>query len=344
MELSLLLSVALRSLDANNVDLAACLLRLVAALCMVALSYFDHSRSPRPSIFLNAYLFLTLLFDIAQVRTYWLASSTRPEMTFTAIFTASLAMKAVILLLEAQRKAKWVAWDSKDHSPEETSGIYSLGVYFWLNRLFLEGYNTILEISHLYPLDKNMAADHLSERFTQHLNSAALRGRVDLIKILGRTLAVPLILPIPARLALMGFNFCQPLFINSLVTKLSEPESAFTQNLRNGYIGASIAIYTSIAISTALYWYFHQRVLYMGRGALVTAIYTKTTQAYMSSEDENAALTLMSVDIERIMQGFRSLHELVRDILIHSHSSSCASLCKRLSFLPMQKHRLQDTN
>ncbi|XXG95509.1 hypothetical protein Hte_001773 [Hypoxylon texense] len=310
-ELSLLLSVALRSFDANDVDVASRLLCLIAALCMIALSYFDHSKSPRPSIFLNAYFSLTLLFDIAQVRTYWLAASTRPEVAFTAMFTASLAMKVVILMLEAQRKSKWITWDSKDHSPEETSGIYSLGVYFWLNRLFLDGYHKILEISDLYPLDKNMAADHLSKRFTRHINDARLKGhKLDLLKILGRSLAIPLVLPIPARLALIGFNFCQPLFINSLVTRLSEPESSFTSSLRNGYIGASAAIYTSIAISSALYWYFQQRVLYMSRGCLVAAIYTKTTQARMSSEDENASLTLMSVDVERIMQGFRSIHEL----------------------------------
>lgn len=320
MELSSLLSVALRSIDANDVDVASCLLRLVAALCMIVLSYLDHGKSPRPSIFLGAYLSLTLLFDIAQARTYWLASSTRPEVAFTAIFTASLAMKVVILVLEAQRKAKWVTWDSKDHSPEETSGIYSLGVYFWLNRLFLDGYHKILEISDLYPLDKNMAADHLFRRFTWHMNNAKLKGRkLDLIKILGRSLVVPLVLPIPARLALIGFNFCQPLFINSLVTKLSEPESFFTPNLRNGFIGASVAIYTSIAISSALYWYFQERMLYMSRGCLVSAIYTKTTQARMSGEDENASLTLMSVDVERIMQGFRTLHEFVRGLLT-SHS------------------------
>ncbi|KAI0178732.1 ABC multidrug transporter [Hypoxylon sp. FL1284] len=316
LELSSLLSVALRSFDANNADLASCLLRLAAALCMIALSYFDHSRSPRPSIFLNSYLLLTLLLDIAQVRTYWLASSTRPEMAFTAIFTASLAMKVAILLLEAQRKAAWVEWDSKDHSPEETSGIYSLGVYFWLNRLFLEGYHKILEIPDLYPLDQNMAANRLSTRFTRHLSNARLKGRkIDIIKILARSLIVPLLLPIPARLALIAFRFCQPLFIDSLVSKLSEPESVFTQNLRNGYIGASIAIYTSIAISTALYWYFHQRALFMMRGILVTALYTKATEVRMSEEEENASLTLMSVDIERVMFGIGSLHEVWADLV-----------------------------
>ncbi|KAI1380494.1 ABC multidrug transporter [Hypoxylon crocopeplum] len=316
LELSLLILVAVLSFGASDVDIASCVLRLVAALSMVGLSYFDHSKSLRPSIFLSAYLFWTLLFDIAQVRTYWLASSTRPETAFAAIFTTALAMKVVMLLLEAQRKTKWIVWDSKDHSPEETSGIYSLGVYFWLNQLFLEGYRKVLEISDLYPLDQNMAAKRLSQRFEQHLGIAKFKGhKIGLVKVLAKSLAIPLILPIPARLALIGFNFCQPLFINSLTERLSEPEGSFTANAGYGFIGASICIYTSIAISMALYGYFHHRMLYMARACLVTAIYTKTTVARIASEDENAALTLMSTDIERAMMGFRCLHELWANVI-----------------------------
>ncbi|KAI1486175.1 hypothetical protein F5X96DRAFT_656346, partial [Biscogniauxia mediterranea] len=33
---------------------------------MIGLSFFDHGRSPRPSILLNTYLLLTFLFDIAR--------------------------------------------------------------------------------------------------------------------------------------------------------------------------------------------------------------------------------------------------------------------------------------
>ncbi|KAK3307175.1 uncharacterized protein B0T15DRAFT_501728 [Chaetomium strumarium] len=39
--------------------------------------------------------------------------------------------------------------DAKKHSTEETSGIFSLGVYFWLNRMFLAGYNEVLTLEDL---------------------------------------------------------------------------------------------------------------------------------------------------------------------------------------------------
>ena len=47
----------------------------------------------------------------------------------------------------------------------------------------------------------------------------------------------------------------------------------------------------------------------MTRSILVTEIFTKATKAHIAIDDDSAALTLMSTDIERIRVGFRSLHE-----------------------------------
>jgi ABC-type multidrug transport system fused ATPase/permease subunit len=47
----------------------------------------------------------------------------------------------------------------------------------------------------------------------------------------------------------------------------------------------------------------------MSRSILVTEIFLRTTQACLGSYDDNAAVTLMSTDMERIDTGFRSLHE-----------------------------------
>ncbi|KAI0113106.1 putative ABC multidrug transporter [Daldinia grandis] len=308
LELSSVVLVTVLLLGADNIDIASSVLRLLTGFCMIGLSYFDHGKSPRPSILLGAYLFWTFLFDITQARTFWLASQTRPEVAFSAVFTATLVTKVAIILLEAQRKAKWVIWNAKEHSPEETSSIFDLGVYSWLNWLFLEGYRKVLSIKDLYPLDQNMAAGRLSEVFTRRMNDARLKGRKpSLIKALTRTLLGPLMLPIPARLARIVFTFCQPVFISSLTTRLLQSQLPFPGNIGYGLIGASICIYFSIAISTALYWYTHHRMLYMARACLVTAVYVKATEA---REEENASLTLMSTDVERIMSGFKSLHEI----------------------------------
>lgn len=47
----------------------------------------------------------------------------------------------------------------------------------------------------------------------------------------------------------------------------------------------------------------------MTRSILVIEIFTKATKAHIAIGDDSAALTLMSIDVERIRVGFRSLHE-----------------------------------
>ncbi|KAH9885049.1 ABC multidrug transporter [Xylariomycetidae sp. FL2044] len=279
---------------------------------MIGLSFLDHNRCPRPSILLSSYVFLTLIFDVVQVRTYWLASSTRAESAFAAIFSTSFAVKVGIVFLEAQQKVRWVKWENEEHSPEETSGIFSLGVYFWLNKLFLKGYRGVMKVTDLYSLDSNISADILHGRFAHILRKSNWHGqKYGLALALARSLAVPLILPVPARLLLSAFRLCQPLLINSLLEYLTTPEAS-PVNHGYGFIGASFFIYSGIAISTALYWYFQHRMVYMGRACLVTAIYTKATEASITSgEESNASLTLMSTDIERIIFGFRNLHEIL---------------------------------
>ncbi|KAI8628802.1 putative ABC multidrug transporter [Xylariaceae sp. FL1651] len=311
LELALLILVGTRSINTTGSAISAFSLRFSAAVCIIPLSFLENSRSPRPSVLLSAYLSLTLLFDIAQVRTFWLVASTRPEIVYTAVFTTAFAIKIIVVLLEAQRKTRWIKWDVKSHSPEETSGIYSLGLYSWLNRLAISGYRKVLQIPDLYPLDTTMTATQLHERFIRNFNSSGFKGyKHRLVLVLARTLMVQLLLPIPARIALIGFTLSQPFFINSLLKYLAEPPTTAPANIGYGFIGASILIYSGIALSTALYWYFQQRMLYMTRGSLVSAIYAKTIVGRTTTGDENASLTLMSADIERINQGFRSLHEI----------------------------------
>lgn len=221
---------------------------------MITLSLVDHSKSARPSVLLSSYLFLTLLLDAAQARTLFLSSGGRPELTYSSIFSAALALNVGILLLEARRKSRWVSWDEKEHSPEETSGIFSLGVFFWLNNIFLEGYRKVLTIKDLYPLDSSLNSELLHQEFSRNMDYSKLKGdKFGLAKVLMRTLKVPLLLPVPPRLALLGFTFCQPFFIESLLDHLSQPE--INANVGYGFIGASVLIYLGIAISTALCWY-----------------------------------------------------------------------------------------
>ncbi|CAG8962085.1 hypothetical protein HYFRA_00005128 [Hymenoscyphus fraxineus] len=310
LELSLLVLATTGPFQSKSMFVTASALKLTAAFFMVTLSFMDHNRSPRPSVILSSYLFLTLLLEVVQARTLFLSSDDRPQHTFATVFTTAVALKVVILLLEAQQKSKWVSWDKKEHSPEETSGIFSLGVYFWLNKMFLVGYRQIMTVEDLYPLDNSFDAKSLHDRFSANMDYSKLGGdNFGLVKVLTRTLKVSLLVPIPFRLALIGFTFCQPFFIERLLNYLADPNR--DTNVGYGFIGASILIYSGIALSRAFYWYLHHRTRTMARSILVTETYIKATKAScIGTGDDSAALTLMSTDMERIRMGFRTLHEV----------------------------------
>jgi ABC-type multidrug transport system fused ATPase/permease subunit len=310
--LALILAVmpAANYVHVSTLSLSAAALRLVVAFLTMALSLVDHTRNPRPSTLLTSYLCLSSLLDGPQVRTMYLASMFQTERVYSGIFLAAVLVKVAVLVLEARQKAKWVRWDDeKEHSPEETSGIFSLSVFLWLNSLFIKGYRSILTVETLLPLDNALDTKTLHEKFTRNMNYATLKDdKFGLAKALARTLTVPLLLPIAPRLALLGFTLCQPFFIEALLDYLAEP--TLHANTGYGLIGASFFIYAGIATSMAFTWYFHHRLRIMVRSILVPEVFLKATKARVGATDTNAALTLMSTDLERIRMGFRTLHEL----------------------------------
>lgn len=256
LELSLLILTAIGSFNITSMFMAASALKFIAALFMITLNIIDHSRSPRPSVLLTSYLFLTLLPDAAQARTLFLLSTEGPERIYSNVFTAAIFLKGGILLLEAKQKS--VNWNKKDHSPEETSSIFSLGVFFWLNKMFLVGYKKIMTLDDLYALDSSFNARLLHDNFSTNIDYSKLKGdKFGLFKVLARTLKVPLLAPIPLRLALISFTFCQPFFIGRLLDYLADTD--LDKNFGYGFIGASLFIYAGIAFSRAFYWYVQVR-------------------------------------------------------------------------------------
>lgn len=106
----------------------------------------------------------------------------------------------------------------------------------------------------LYPLDSTLNSRLLHGKFSENMDYGKLKGdNLGLVKVLMRTLNINLLLPIPPRLAMLGFTLAQPFFTQSLLEYLSKPER--DPNVAYGFIGASILIYSGIAISQALCWY-----------------------------------------------------------------------------------------
>lgn len=292
----------------RDLFLASSVLDFLATLCIASVSFFEHSRSPRPSILLNSYLFLIVLFDIAQVRSLWLVTSNHSDFLFVRLFTSVLALRVLILVLESKRKVRWLKWNDKDHSPEESSGIFSLATFWWLKSLLYAGYKKVLDPADLFALDHDLSSGAL-QPYVAQIDAKPFRGKKNgLAKTISMSLAVPILIPVAPRLAYIAFSLCQPLLIESLLDYLKQPEGR-SPNTGYGLIGATILVYVGIPLSQSIFTYFLQRSIFAIRGVLVSAIYRQTTESSIVASDDAAALTLMSTDVERIRMGLTVFHE-----------------------------------
>lgn len=144
--------------------MAASVLSFGSSVALLTLSYMEHSRSLRPSMLLNGYLFATVILDAATLRTLWLMPHFSARIR--NIFTVAFAIKAVVLLLEARGKRAYYNAE-RNMSPEDFSGIYGQALLSWLNRLIWQGARHLLKPEDLYAISDDVASETLSTRFSQ---------------------------------------------------------------------------------------------------------------------------------------------------------------------------------
>ncbi|KAK2037213.1 multidrug resistance-like protein [Colletotrichum somersetense] len=305
----------------RTVSVAASCASFAATVMFGGLSYIEHAKSLKPSSILNIYIFVSLVLDGAILRTVWLSHL---SVAIAAVFSASFALKAAVMILEAQGKTRHLASAGRPCSPEETSGIYSRGLFWWLTPLLLTGFRRLLKPLDLFVLDESMSAAVLNERFWLCWNRSSPPAanqsdgpppshRHRLIRVCISTLKWQLLAVVLPRIFLLGFTICQPLVLSRFLEFLQNP----SEDVSYGYalIGAYGLIYLGISISSSFYWHKAFRSLSMLRGVLVAAIYSKTTELRVAPGDDSAAVTLMSTDVEAIIRAWRELHEFWANII-----------------------------
>ena len=154
----------------TRASLAAALLAFAAAVGLWTLSYVEHRKSIRPSSIINAYLLLTLPFDAAQLRTRWLRGE---DLAGNGVASAILGVKLLVLIYEATEKRSLLLAPYVDPSPEATSGLYSRGLFWWLNPLFRLGFRNVVNEDDLFAADEDLLSKSLEIRFGRHWENRA---------------------------------------------------------------------------------------------------------------------------------------------------------------------------
>lgn len=148
----------------NSISVATACVSFASSVMSCAVSYIEHARSPRPSALLNVFLLVSVLLDAALLRTLWLSPFVGAAIT--GVFTASVGLKAALLVLEAVGKSRHLTGDGHGYSPEETAGIYGRAVFAWVAPLFRTGFRRLLTPADLFSLDEEMGTARLNERFS----------------------------------------------------------------------------------------------------------------------------------------------------------------------------------
>jgi hypothetical protein len=115
--------------------LAAASLVLVDGLGLCLLSQFEHVCSMRTSIIINTYLLITILFDIAQIRTVWVEDAPKSN---TCVFTVTAEVRFLVAIIEATEKKKILLDRYRETSSEVTSWVSAV--------LFSGGYTAFVLI------------------------------------------------------------------------------------------------------------------------------------------------------------------------------------------------------
>ena len=248
-----------------------------------------------------------MLFDAARVRTLWLQPY---NSSVAAVSTVSLVIKILLLIAEALDKSKFLRREWKLHSPEATSGLFGKALFLWLNRLLRTGFARSLSIEDLLPLDKHLTSGYLYQILHPGWAKKPRNKHRSLLLLFFAKLKWHLLMVVPPRVALIGFNFCQPFLIQRAITFSQEPITKSSTNVGYGLIGAYAVVYCGIAVTMGQYQHLTYRAITMARGGLVSMLFAKTSTLDANAADPASSLTLMSADIERITNGWQTMHEI----------------------------------
>nr|POE50463.1 abc transporter c family member 9 [Quercus suber] len=294
----------------TRATLATASLTFVASLGVGLLSWLGHQRALRPSFILSVYLLFSIILDLPRCRTLWLL---RSDASIAAVFTSSIALRVVLLVLETVEKRSMLSASYRNTSAESTRGPFNLALFLWLVPLFVKGYKKILVLDDLEQFDPKLQSKPLSRALVDTWGSVSDKKRAGVFCLTCfRVLLRPFMVAAIPRLFLIGFTYAQPFMVTAAVNLAPLPEEPRFNNLGYGLIAAYGLVYAGVAVSIGLYSWYARRTASMMRASIGGLLYHESLRLDIMSPSvvPTAALTLMSTDIEIIIIGLYQVHEM----------------------------------
>ncbi|KAK8144941.1 hypothetical protein G3M48_005104 [Beauveria asiatica] len=272
--------------------LVSAILALVVAAVFSVNSTIAHRASPRPSLTISAYLFISFLADIPRVRTLWLMGT---YTNVAAILSCSLAIKLILLWLESIGKRPLLLEKHTNISDEETAGLFSRGLFFWLTRLMITGSRQVLNLHTLLSIHQRINSSATFPRLQKALENTNMSYKYGLVFATFKAWpweAAKIIFP---RLVVLACGLVQPFLVGAVVDNVLAPDTQSIRNSGYGLIGA---------VTTGIYEQLTFRYIALIRGGLITNIFNKLNNICTKAATDSGSpiMTLIGTDVERICE------------------------------------------
>lgn len=297
---------SLNSTPRTRTSIPEAVLGVVEGIALAGLSYTEHIKTDRPSPLLSTYLLLTIILDIALARTFIIRDGL---FAISAVFTAAMALKLVLLILEEVPKRRFLI--TEQEVVRETSvGVVSRTLFLWLNPLLWRGTRSVLTVDSLGPLHQKLKPKPLLDQLETTWNNDAKEGGMALLRVTVKSYKAQLLAGVIPRLLLSAFTFAQPFLIESVINTVAQPPEEHRGKTISGLIGATVLLYVGMAV--AAMWYRHMtfQLVTMYRGGLAGLVFKKTLRLDGDKTGEAAPVTLMSTDVEGVAEALNSIHDL----------------------------------
>ncbi|EXJ89815.1 hypothetical protein A1O3_02882 [Capronia epimyces CBS 606.96] len=306
-QLTVLLARATNSEARTRASISAAALDFAAACALFVLSCFEHSRSVTPSTVIALYLILSVPFDAVRLRTFYLLGGYFSR-DIANLSSLSLAIKLTVLVTEAVEKRGILLEPYQDLPPEATSGLYNKSIFWWLNPLLKVGFGRTLRVDDLFNLDEKLASAHVQDRFTRQWTAIKEHHRLSLVLTTLKVLKWQLLVSCLPRLLLSGVRFAQPFLTQATISYVANRNNQ-KASVGWGLVGAYSLVYFAQAVLTAASNHLLNRCITQLRGGLVSLLYNKTLDLNIVTGDVTASLTLMSSDVQRIVEPLAMIHD-----------------------------------
>ncbi|KAM0230001.1 hypothetical protein ACHAPO_009553 [Fusarium lateritium] len=215
------------------------------------------------------------------------------------ILIAIVVVKLLLVLVETKDKASILLPEFAKTSAELRSGLFSRAFFAWIVPVLYMGFKSVISSDDLPAINERIASQALAtkveSRWKKRVSVGALSLMMDVLLSFPKDLCIVLL----TNLLQVGLNICQPFLIQELVTFLKSPDRSI--NVGYGLLGGFFCV--SMTNALVIPWGFHYvgRLMAMARGALVPLIYSKLLQLKGNNAHQMTAFTLVTADVETIV-------------------------------------------